>query len=246
MPLREWKWVTSAYWGLGETYRDMGRADDALDAFTQATDALERIRSAADSAEAKTHLLHDKVKLFEDVLALLDDAGKLDPARAFEMIERSRARTFLDLWTEARGPLRASLSPALQDREQALLDELSAATLHLQRAEGRRARREATDRVLDAERDLAAFRAETITPDQPFRWSGQLEPEVVEFMLDGLDRCVHSPTVMGWVTPQDALEQRAFTTMVIRAFVDSLNAECSSCRHYVDQVLVSLGSLLED
>lgn len=94
--------------------------------------------------------------------------------------------------------------------------------------------------------DEWAFRAETITPDQPFRWSGQLEPEVVEFMLDGLDRCVHSPTVMGWVTPQDALEQRAFTTMVIRAFVDSLNAECSSCRHYVDQVLVSLGSLLED
>lgn len=83
-------------------------------------------------------------------------------------------------------------------------------------------------------------------PDEPFRWSGLLEPEVVEFLLDGLDRCVNSPLVMSWVTPQDAEEQRAFTTVVIRAFVDSLNAEGRSCRHYVDQVLVSLGGLLED
>lgn len=93
-----------------------------------------------------------------------------------------------------------------------------------------------------------AQRAESIAaePGQPFRWSGQLEPEVVEFLLDGLDRCLHSPMVMGWVTAEDAEEQRAFTTIVVRAFVDSLNAECSSCRHYADQVLVSLGGLLDD
>ncbi|MGI9596249.1 MAG: hypothetical protein ACR2QK_08820 [Acidimicrobiales bacterium] len=82
--------------------------------------------------------------------------------------------------------------------------------------------------------------------DEPFRWDSELEPEVVEFLLDGLDKCLHSPTVMGWVTPAEAEEQRAFTIRVVRAFVDGLNAEGRSCRHYADQILVSLGDLLQD
>lgn len=80
----------------------------------------------------------------------------------------------------------------------------------------------------------------------PFRWTGELEPAVVEFLLDGLEKCLHSPTVMGWVTAVEAEEQRAFTTTVVRAFVDGLNAEGHSCRHFADHILASLGDLLED
>ncbi len=80
----------------------------------------------------------------------------------------------------------------------------------------------------------------------PFRWTGELEPEVVEFLLDGLERCLHSPTVMGWITPEEAEEQRTFTMQLVQAFVDGLIAEGHGCQHYADQILVSLGGLLQD
>lgn len=82
--------------------------------------------------------------------------------------------------------------------------------------------------------------------EPPFRWTAELEPEVVEFLLHGLDRCLHSPTVMSWVTPAEARDQRAFTMRVVRAFVDGLSAEGHSCQHYADQILTSFGQLLED
>ena len=84
------------------------------------------------------------------------------------------------------------------------------------------------------------------TPDLPFRWTGELEPEVVEFLLDGLDKCLHSPTVMSWITPVEATEQRVFTMLVVRAFVDGLHAEGHGCRHYADEILVSLSDLLDE
>lgn len=81
--------------------------------------------------------------------------------------------------------------------------------------------------------------------DSPFRWTSELEPEVVEFLLHGLDRCLHSPAVMSWVTPQEAEEQRMFTMRVVQAFVDGLSAEGHGCQHYADQILTSLSDLLE-
>ncbi len=82
--------------------------------------------------------------------------------------------------------------------------------------------------------------------DSPFRWTSELEPEVAEFLLHGLDRCLHSPTVMSWVTPDEAREQRMFTMQVVRAFVDCLAAEGHGCQQYADQILTSLSELLAD
>jgi hypothetical protein len=82
--------------------------------------------------------------------------------------------------------------------------------------------------------------------DAPFRWMSELEPEVVEFLLHGLDRCLHSPTVMSWVTPAEAEEQRMFTMRVVQAFVDGLSAEGHGCQQYADQILTSLSGLLQD
>ena len=80
----------------------------------------------------------------------------------------------------------------------------------------------------------------------PFRWTSELEPEVVEYMLHGLDRCLHSPVVMSWITPDEAEAQRPFTRQVVKAFLDSLTAEGHGCEEYADQVLSSLGELLND
>jgi hypothetical protein len=80
----------------------------------------------------------------------------------------------------------------------------------------------------------------------PFRWTSDLEPEVVEFLLDGLDKCLHSPVVMSWVTAAEASDQRPVTMAIVRAFVDGLIAESNSCQHYADQILSSLGPLLSE
>lgn len=81
--------------------------------------------------------------------------------------------------------------------------------------------------------------------ESPFRWTSELEPEVVEFLLHGLDRCLHSPTVMSWVTPEEADQQRSVTMHVVEAFADSLSTEGPGCRQYADQILTSLGPLLQ-
>lgn len=95
-----------------------------------------------------------------------------------------------------------------------------------------------TDWTGTAQRAMAA--------NEPFRWSSELEPEVVEFLLHGLDRCLHSPVVMSWITPAEAEQQRQFTISIVQAFVDGLTVESHSCQHYADQILTSLGSLLAD
>ncbi len=94
--------------------------------------------------------------------------------------------------------------------------------------------------------DWNATAIELEASGDPFRWSVEMEPEVAEYLLHGLDVGLHSPTVLGWMTPAEIEEQRAFTRLVVRAFVDGLAAEGRSGRHYVDQILTSLGDLLED
>jgi hypothetical protein len=80
----------------------------------------------------------------------------------------------------------------------------------------------------------------------PFRWSRELEPEMAEFLLDGLDRCLNSPKLMGWVTVEEAARQRTFTAVVVRAFLEGLAAEGQGCRHFADHINQSLGRILVD
>ncbi len=80
---------------------------------------------------------------------------------------------------------------------------------------------------------------------RPFRWSEQIEPEVGEFMLHGLDRCLHSSFLRQAATPTEAATHKAFTMTVVRAFVDGLAAEGDACGHYVDQVLTSFSGELD-
>jgi hypothetical protein len=80
----------------------------------------------------------------------------------------------------------------------------------------------------------------------PFRWSDTIEPEVGEFLLHGLDQCLHSPFMKNAATPAETEAHMGFTMSVVRAFVESLAAEGKSCSHYVDQVLTSFGAELDD
>lgn len=82
--------------------------------------------------------------------------------------------------------------------------------------------------------------------NRPFRWVSEVEPEMAEFLLDGLDRCLHSPSVRDLCTEEEVARQRPFTVMVIRSFVDGLASEGEGCQQYADQITTSLRGLLPD
>lgn len=80
----------------------------------------------------------------------------------------------------------------------------------------------------------------------PFRWVSEVEPEMAEFLLDGLDRSLHSAAVRELCTDAEVEGQRPFTVLVARSFIDGLAAEGAGCRQYADQVTASLRGLLPD
>jgi len=83
------------------------------------------------------------------------------------------------------------------------------------------------------------------TEGVPFRWSESIEPEVGEFLLHGLDRCLHSSFLKQAATESEKAAHMGFTMSVVRAFVEGLTTEGKSCCHYVDQVLISFGAELD-
>ncbi len=85
-----------------------------------------------------------------------------------------------------------------------------------------------------------------VAAELPFRWAADVEPELAEFLLDGLDRSLHSPAVRQLCTDSEIERQRPFTVLVVRSFIDGLASEGAGCRQYADQVTTSLRGLLPD
>jgi hypothetical protein len=82
--------------------------------------------------------------------------------------------------------------------------------------------------------------------EDEFRWSQVVEPELAEYMLHGIDRCLHSSQLVDRVTEAERSIHRPFTMHVVRALVDGLSAEGRCSEHLCDQVRASLGSALDN
>ncbi len=80
---------------------------------------------------------------------------------------------------------------------------------------------------------------------QEFRWSEVIEPELAEYMLHGLDRCLRSPTVVSAMTDVERDRHEPFTMHVVQALVDGLSVEGRCSEHLCDQVRASFGELLD-
>lgn len=78
-----------------------------------------------------------------------------------------------------------------------------------------------------------------------FRWSDDIDPEMAEFLLHGLDRCLNSHAVIEVSTAKERCRHASFTFHVVQSFVDGLTGEGRCQQHYVDQVRVSMGQQLD-
>lgn len=109
---------------------------------------------------------------------------------------------------------------------------------------------EVTPALLDSWSAMIERWCETATgcneAGRPFRWVSEIEPEMAEFLMDGLDRCLHSPSIQQLCTEDEIVRQRPFTILVVRSFVNGLASEGEGCLQYADQIMTSLGGLLPD
>ena len=80
---------------LGALYQDMGEADQALAHYTQAVAVIEDLRTRISAAEARTGFFTTMVETYSRLVKLLIETDDI-PA-AFDMVERARSRTFIEL-----------------------------------------------------------------------------------------------------------------------------------------------------
>lgn len=93
--------------------------------------------------------------------------------------------------------------------------------------------------------DWSASAERHLTNREPFRWQTNLDAEVAEFLLHGLDQCWHSSRLANRLTPEDVSANHDFTMHVIRAFIDGLADEGRGCEHYANQITASFAGLLD-
>jgi len=83
------------------------------------------------------------------------------------------------------------------------------------------------------------------TGDHDFRWSEWIEPEQAEYVLHGIDRCLHSDRLGERMTTAERADYVPFTMHVVQALVDGLSTEGRCSEHLCDQVRASLGASLD-
>ncbi len=108
---------------LGRAYRGLGQLPEAEAAFRQAMAQAEDLRSLLQSEELRESFFEDKVGIYEGLVLVLLEQGKV--AEAFDVSERARARAFLDL-VGNRVLLSRGRSQALIAEEQALRQRIHA------------------------------------------------------------------------------------------------------------------------
>jgi CHAT domain-containing protein/Tfp pilus assembly protein PilF len=86
----QWK----ALYGLGRVARKRGRDDVAAAQFRQAIGLIESVRSNLQLSTLKTDFLADKRDVYDALVELFTE--RPDTAEIFDLLERSRARTFKD------------------------------------------------------------------------------------------------------------------------------------------------------
>ncbi|HEV2965151.1 MAG TPA: tetratricopeptide repeat protein [Candidatus Angelobacter sp.] len=101
--------------------------DSAAQMFDQALNALENQTARLGGAEdLRSGYRATYAGYYEDYIDLL--MAEKQPERAFEVFERSRGRTLLEMLTETRMDIRKGVDPLLIERERVLREKLTAST----------------------------------------------------------------------------------------------------------------------
>ncbi len=113
----------------------LGELGAAREVLEEAVDTAETVRAHMVGAEFQAHYFATVRKAHD---LLIDTLMRLDAKdAAFEVAERSRARSLLALLSESHADVRAGIDPELLDRERTLESALAAKTTYVMHASGR-------------------------------------------------------------------------------------------------------------
>jgi len=119
-----------AYFGLGQCYEKENRFSQAVKSYKRAIDFIDHIRSQIFLDTYKASFVRDKLKVYEFLISLLYQLNRDDPSKSyakeiFHIVERAKARAFLESLGESKIDIRKSLSPELKKRENELSSQIS-------------------------------------------------------------------------------------------------------------------------
>ena len=125
-----------SYYGLGQCLEKSGDSAKALDYYQKCVDVIDAIRSRIFLESFKTGFARNKLGVFESLLNLLFRLSNEAPARnrleeMFAIVEKAKARAFLECLGEARIDFRAGLNQGLKNREEEISREISSLILEL-------------------------------------------------------------------------------------------------------------------
>ena len=115
----------AALGSIARIERDRGELAQARTRIEAALELIESLRAAAPGPELRATFLASKRDAYEFYIDLLVRLDEREPGRghdraAFQASERSRARSLLELLTEARMDVRQGIAPELKERERAV------------------------------------------------------------------------------------------------------------------------------
>jgi CHAT domain-containing protein/tetratricopeptide (TPR) repeat protein len=107
--------LSSAFHMLGLVYSKLERKEEARKSMEKAITVIEGSRNELQLPEEKAGFLEERLTVYEDLIQLLTHMGR--HSEAFQYAERSKARAFLDLLTEAKIYPEKDLKPELKQKK---------------------------------------------------------------------------------------------------------------------------------
>ncbi|HSE41059.1 MAG TPA: CHAT domain-containing tetratricopeptide repeat protein [Acidobacteriota bacterium] len=114
----------------GLVLRELGHSDEALQLLTEAIDVVEKMRTQLENIDQRAAYLEERLGVYEDTIQLLVASDKIP--EAFEYVQRSKARAFLDMLAEGEIASEGILDPILRERRTKILADLMKSEKNLQ------------------------------------------------------------------------------------------------------------------
>ena len=116
---------------LGQCYEKKEAYNQALACYKNSIDAIEFLRSQIKFDYYKVGFAKNKFKVYESAIDLLcrlnkDDVSATRAEEIFNIVERAKARAFLETLGELKSSFRDELNPALEKKKDEISDEISA------------------------------------------------------------------------------------------------------------------------
>jgi len=125
-----------AYFWLGRCYEKNNHFSQALTFYHEAIEVIDNIRSQIFLDSYKAGFVRDKLKVYEFLIDLLYRLHMDNPSNGFgkeifHIVERAKARAFLESLKESRIDIRERLSPELKKSEKDIAGQISSIIMNL-------------------------------------------------------------------------------------------------------------------